>query len=63
MVHAPENLVRVPRLKHWMINGWYPIPNEDYGWMPPRQYSRGKDWEERTRIGRDALVRFGILKE
>lgn len=61
-VNAPENLVRVPRLKHWMVTGWYMIPNEDYGWMPPRQYLRGKAWEERVRVGHEALMEAGVLK-
>ena len=61
-VNAPENLVRIPRLKHWMITGWYQIPNEDYGSMPPRQYLRGKDWEERVRVGHEALMEAGVLK-
>ena len=62
MIDAPENLVRIPRLKHWMITGWYMIPNEDYGWMPPRQYLRGKAWEERVRVGHEALMEAGVLK-
>lgn len=62
MIDAPENLVRVPRLKHWMITSWYMIPNEDYGWMPPRQYLRGKDWEERIRVGYEALIEAGVLR-
>ncbi|WP_204376735.1 hypothetical protein, partial [Methyloceanibacter marginalis] len=62
MIDAPENLVRIPRLKHWMITGWYMIPNEDYGWIPPRQYLRGKAWEERVRVGHEALMEAGVLK-
>jgi hypothetical protein len=31
MIHGPENLVRIPRFKHWEINSWYMSPNEDYG--------------------------------
>jgi hypothetical protein len=62
-IDAPDNLVRIPRLKHWLINAWYQTPNEDFNWSTPRNHLRGKVWEERTRIGRDALVRFGVLKE
>jgi len=62
-VNAPENLVRIPRLKHWLINAWYQTPNEDFDWFTPRNHLRGKGWEERTQTGHDALVRFGVLKE
>lgn len=63
MVNAPENLVRIPRLRHWAITGWYQVPNEDFGWKTPRSYLRGKDWAERQRVGRCALIDFGVLKE
>ena len=63
MIDAPENLVRIPRLKHWLINGWLELPNEDYDWNTPRAHMRGKDWVKRTQIGREVLVKFGVLKE
>ena len=31
LIDSPENLVRIPTLKHWQITGWYMTPNEDYG--------------------------------
>jgi hypothetical protein len=62
MVDSPENLVRIPTLKHWLITGWYMMKLEAYGWRSPRNYLRGMSWEERARIGRDALIRFGVLK-
>jgi len=61
-VNAPENLVRIPRLKHWMITGWYMMKNDRYGDVSPRTYLRGKSWEERQRVGRDALIKHGVLK-
>jgi hypothetical protein len=63
MFDAPENLVRIPRLKHWLINAWYQIPNEELGWSSPRDFLREKVWEERVQVGRKALVKFGVLKE
>jgi len=27
-IDAPGNLVSIPRMKHWEINGWYARPNE-----------------------------------
>ena len=54
--------VRVPTLKHWQITGWYMFKNDTYGGVSPRTYLRGKDWGERMRVGRDALVRNEVLK-
>jgi hypothetical protein len=36
--------------------------NEDYGGLSPRAYLQGKSWDERWRVGRGALIRFGVLK-
>jgi hypothetical protein len=55
-IDGADNLVRIPRYKHWEINAWYGTPNADFGRLSPREYLRDKDWEERTRIGRDALI-------
>jgi hypothetical protein len=62
MIDAPENLVRVPTLKHWQINAWYQTKNEDYDGMTPRQYLQGKDWATRIKVGRKALIHVGVLK-
>jgi hypothetical protein len=62
LIDGADNLVRVPALKHWQITGWYMTPQERFGGLSPRQYLRGKDWEERQKIGREALIEFGILK-
>ncbi|MGH6840693.1 MAG: hypothetical protein ACREDV_01145 [Methylocella sp.] len=61
-INGPDNLVSIPRLKHWEITGWYMRGNERYGGLSPRQYLRGKDWDERRRVGLDVLIRFGVLK-
>lgn len=62
LIDAPENLVRIPRYKHWEINAWYETSNEDYGNRTPRVYVRGKDWSERVRVGLRALIKAGVLK-
>lgn len=62
MIEAPENLVRIPTLKHWQITGWYMTPNDDFGGLSPREYLHGKNWSERLRVGRQALIRYGVLK-
>jgi hypothetical protein len=60
--NAPENRVRVPTLKHWEITGWYMTKNKDFGGVSPRDYLRGKSWDEKVRVGRDALIRYKVLK-
>ena len=62
VIDGPDNLVRIPRLKHWEINGWYGRLNRDFGGRSPREYLRGKDWSERVRVGREALVQHKVLK-
>jgi hypothetical protein len=54
--------VRVPTLKHWEITGWYMTKNKDFGGVSPRDYLRGKSWDEKVRVGRDALIRYKVLK-
>jgi hypothetical protein len=61
-IDAPDNLVRVPRWKHWEINGWYQTENKEFGRLTPRHYLEGKSWEERTRVGLHALTEHGVLK-
>lgn len=62
LIDAPENLARIPTLKHWELNAWYGRPNERFGGLSPRAYLRGKDWGERERVGRLGLVEIGVLK-
>lgn len=62
LIDGPGNLVRIPTLKHWEITGWYMMPNKDYDGVSPRAYLRGKSWDERTRVGIDALVKYRVLK-
>jgi hypothetical protein len=62
MIDGPENRVRIPRYKHWEINAWYGRPNKDFDGKSPRDYLRGKDWDERMKVGVRALIRYGVLK-
>jgi hypothetical protein len=62
IIDSPENLVRIPRLKHYEITGWYQKPNADFGEQSPREYLRGRSWAVRYAVGLDALKRFGVLK-
>jgi hypothetical protein len=61
-INAPENLVSVPRWKHVDISAWYSRPNRLYGGLSPRDYLRGKSWEEQYEFGLRILRRFGVLE-
>ena len=61
-IDGPDNLVRISTLKHWEINAWYQTAQEEFNYMTPREYLRGKSWDERRQVGLRALVDFGILK-
>lgn len=56
------NLVRVPYWKHVEISSWYSAKNERYGGLTPRQYLRGKTWDEQYLIGLQILRDTGVLK-
>jgi hypothetical protein len=62
MIEARENRVLIPKYQHERISAWFSTNSEEFNGMSPRQYLRDKDWDERTRIGRQALYVFGVLK-
>jgi len=67
MIYSSENEAPIPTLKHWEINGWLDQKNDDFrdlqgNILSPRQYLRGKSWEERYKFGIDVLIRFKVLK-
>ncbi|HLH47730.1 MAG TPA: hypothetical protein VKV96_00195, partial [Roseiarcus sp.] len=62
MIDGPDNLVQIPTLKHWLINGWYSRSNPDFDWLSPRDYLRGKNWNERMRVGKMALILYGVTQ-
>ena len=49
MIHSPENLVRIPRYKHWEISSWYMTKSWALGDLSPRDYLRSRDWNQRIR--------------
>jgi hypothetical protein len=61
-INGRDNLVRVPKLKHHQITGWFMKINKDFGYRSPRDYLRGRSWAERTKIGLDALRVYGVLR-
>jgi hypothetical protein len=62
VIDGRDNLVRVPTLKHWEITGWYARKDEAFGMKSPREYLRGKSWDEKMAMGKKALVKHGVLK-
>jgi hypothetical protein len=61
MIDGRENLVRIPKLKHEDITAWYQTKNPRFGDLSPRDYLRGRSWEERRDLGLEALRDFGVL--
>jgi hypothetical protein len=62
MIEAPENLVRIPKLKHHQITGWYNGKQKELGYMSPREYLHSKDWQGRRAVGLDQLIKVGVMK-
>ncbi|KQZ01671.1 hypothetical protein ASD45_13010 [Pseudolabrys sp. Root1462] len=62
VIDDPNNLVRVPRLKHQEINAWYQTKNDDYGGLSPREYLQGRNWAVRRAVGLEALKRSKVLE-
>lgn len=62
MIDGADNLVRVPRLKHQEINGWYQTKNPEFGGLSPRKYLSGRNWDVKRAVGLEALRKFGVLK-
>jgi hypothetical protein len=62
LMDAPDNLARIPTIKHWELNSWYQTRNSELNEMTPRQYLDGKSWVERLRVGLMGLQDIGALK-
>jgi len=62
-IDSRDNLVRIPIIVHRDITGWFGRLNPEYDGKSPRDYLRGKSWEERREVGLKALRIFGILKQ
>jgi hypothetical protein len=61
-ITSPENIVRIPTLKHLDINGWYSTPNAKYDGLSPRDYLRGKSWDEQMQVGLSVLKQYRVLQ-
>ncbi len=63
MIESSDNKILIPRYKHWEITAWYGTRSDKFGGLTPREYLRGRSWEERYRIGIEMLVEKGVLKQ
>jgi len=61
-IDGHENLVYMPTLKHYEISAWYQTRDDRLGGLSPRDYLRGKGWEERYEMGKRALIKLKVLK-
>jgi hypothetical protein len=61
-INGADNVVSIPRMKHWDINKWFETENPDYNWQTPREYLKDKRWDERRKVGIRALIDAGVLK-
>ncbi len=62
LIEAGDNKVLIPTFKHRDITGWYMTKNDDFGGKAPRDYLKGRSWEDRRNVGIDALLRFKVLR-
>lgn len=62
MIDGVENVVSVPKYEHHQITGWFNKKNPLFDGISPRDYLRGKSWDEQMRVGQYALRKFGVLK-
>jgi hypothetical protein len=61
-VSSSDNIVSIPAVKHWQLNGWYQQPLEEFGGLSPREYLKGKSLGERRQVGLVGLRKVGVLK-
>ena len=63
-LEGPDNIVAIPKQKHREIGEWYStkIYDDKFGGRTPRDYLRGKDWDEQYQFGLEVLRKFGVLK-
>lgn len=61
-IDSPDNLVRIPTMKHWEINAWYQRANPEFDWETPRDYLSGRNWDVRRAVGLKALRLYGVLE-
>jgi|SRR5579863_1097939 len=62
LLQSRRNRVKIPYYIHRDISDFYSTKDDEYGGMTPRDYLRGKSFEEQYRFGLDIMRKFGVLK-
>lgn len=62
LLQGKDNIVSIPYYVHRDISDFYSTTNPEYGGKTPREYLRGKSFEEQYQFGIALLRRFGALK-
>jgi hypothetical protein len=62
LVNGPDNLVSIPRFKHWEITGWYARKSKDWDRLSPRMMLDPQPWSGRYQFGLYALRKFQVMK-
>jgi hypothetical protein len=60
-IQADDNIVRIPSYAHRDITAYYQTKQKALGGMTPREYLRGKSFEERYTYGIQVPKDFGVL--
>lgn len=61
-IDSPNNLARIPVLKHIEISRWYSSRSDRFGGLSPRDFLRDKSWDEQMQVGLDIMRAQGVLK-
>ena len=61
-LQGEDNVVSIPYYIHRDISDYYSTKNESLGGMTPRDYLRGKSFEEQYQFGLKVMRMYGALK-
>jgi hypothetical protein len=63
-IDDPENIVRIPYYVHQQITNYYrnPIEKAPFNGQTPREYLKGKSYDDRYKFGLGVLREFGVIK-
>src|SRR5258708_36283472 len=62
LIESDDNIVRIPEYKHIEINAYYQRPDPNLDGMAPRDYLKGKSFEEQLEFGKKVLRDFGVMQ-
>jgi hypothetical protein len=62
LLQSKANRISIPYYAHRDISDFYSTPNPDYGGSSPRDFLRGKSFDEQYQEGLKILRKLGVLK-